>query len=82
LTASTTITIFPKIKKEVDMKYKIGICQFEPKLLDLEYNRNKMQEMVDGVEADLIVFPELATGGYVFKDMQEVRSVSEPFKTG
>ncbi|MDN5354095.1 MAG: 5-aminopentanamidase [Candidatus Cloacimonadota bacterium] len=64
------------------MNYKIGICQFEPKLLDLEYNRNKMQEMVDGVQADLIVFPELATSGYVFKNMQEVRSVSENFKTG
>ncbi|MDY6915164.1 MAG: nitrilase-related carbon-nitrogen hydrolase [Candidatus Cloacimonadota bacterium] len=64
------------------MKYKIGVCQFEPKLLDLEYNRNKMQEMVDGIKADLIVFPELATGGYVFKNHEEVDSVSEPFKTG
>ena len=62
------------------MKYKIGLCQFEPTLLNKAKNLQKIQKMIDGVEADLIVFPELATSGYVFNNKEEVISVADDFK--
>jgi len=64
------------------MKYKIGVCQFQPKLLDREYNLRKMVEMVSGAKADLLVFPELATSGYVFNDKKEVESMAENGASG
>jgi len=63
------------------MLFKIGICQFEPKLLDKTGNIEKMCKMVAGIEADLIVFPELATSGYVFCSKDEVISVADDFNT-
>ena len=64
------------------MIYKIGVCQFQPKLLDREYNLRKTAEMVSGVKADLLVFPELATSGYVFNDKKEVESMAEDGESG
>jgi predicted amidohydrolase len=62
------------------MIYKVGLCQFRPTLLNKADNLEKMKKMVDGVEADLIVFPELATSGYVFKNRDEVFSVADDFE--
>ena len=62
------------------MNYKIGICQFYPKLLKKAENLNKMQKMVDGKDADLIVFPELATSGYAFQNKDEVMSIADDFE--
>lgn len=62
--------------------YKIGVCQFEPKLLDVSYNLKKMETLIQDIDADLIVFPELATSGYLFKSMDEVKKVSESSKDG
>ena len=64
------------------MNFKLGICQFEPKLLNKKSNIDKMIAMVDGINADLIVFPELATSGYVFCNKDEVFSVADDFNTG
>ena len=62
------------------MIYKVGLCQFKPSLLQKKENLEKMKKMVDGVEADLIVFPELATSGYVFCIRDEVISVADDFE--
>ncbi|MEA1973475.1 MAG: nitrilase-related carbon-nitrogen hydrolase [Candidatus Cloacimonadota bacterium] len=59
------------------MKYKIGVCQFEPKLLQVKQNLQRMEELVNEVEADLIVLPELATSGYVFNNTKEVENIAE-----
>ncbi len=59
------------------MKYKIGTCQFQPQLFDINYNRQKMYDLVRNVQADLIVFPELATSGYVFSNKEELQKVAE-----
>ena len=64
------------------MKYKVGLCQFRPTLLNKADNIEKMVKMVDGVEADLIVFPELATSGYVFSSRDEVFSIADDFENG
>ena len=62
--------------------YKVGVLQFEPKLFKVDENLAKMEEMLQGVEADLIVLPELATSGYVFKSKDEVKNLAENAKTG
>lgn len=64
------------------MKYKVGICQFEPKLLQPEKNLNKMKSMLKDINADLIVLPELATSGYVFANQEEVNNIAEDAQTG
>ncbi|HHE39456.1 MAG TPA: beta-ureidopropionase [Candidatus Cloacimonetes bacterium] len=65
-----------------DQKYKIGVCQFQPKLFDIEHNLKKMEKMLSGIKADLIVLPELATCGYVFNRIEEVKKVSESAENG
>ncbi|MCK9328671.1 MAG: hypothetical protein PHY08_01950 [Candidatus Cloacimonetes bacterium] len=64
------------------MQYKIGLCQFKPTLLNRNDNIDKMIKLVDKVEADLIIFPELATSGYVFNSRDEVLTVAEDFERG
>jgi predicted amidohydrolase len=68
----------PKGNKK--MNFKLGVCQFEPRLLDKKYNIEKMIQLVDGLNADLIVFPELATSGYVFSSRDEARSIADNFE--
>jgi predicted amidohydrolase len=62
------------------MKYKVGVCQFKPELLNYGKNLEVMIEMVENVNADLIVFPELATSGYLFSNQNEVNEIAEDFK--
>ncbi len=64
------------------MDYRVAVVQFEPKLLDLVTNLQTIERLLDSVEADLIVLPELATCGYVFNTQDEVNSVSEDPENG
>ena len=59
------------------MKYKVGVAQFKPLLFEVDKNLNKMEKMLESTNADLIVFPELATCGYVFATKEEVAKVAE-----
>ncbi|MCF7793101.1 MAG: beta-ureidopropionase [Candidatus Cloacimonetes bacterium] len=62
--------------------YKIGVLQFEPKFLKIQENLKKMEELLATVNADLVVLPELATSGYLFKTKSELEKAAEPAKTG
>ncbi len=64
------------------MNYQVGVLQFEPELLNPAKNLKKMKELLEPVKADLIVLPELATSGYLFNNLDEVKSMSEDAKTG
>ena len=64
------------------MKYKVGICQFEPKLFDIEHNLTRMTKLLKLINADLIVLPELAASGYLFKSKEELKKMSESPKDG
>ena len=64
------------------MSYKVGCCQFHPQLLDVKGNLEKMEVLLKGVEADLVVLPELAASGYVFNTKEEVESVAEDGMSG
>jgi predicted amidohydrolase len=64
------------------MKYKVGICQFMPELMQLEKNLEKMESLLESVSADLIVLPELAASGYLFNSEEEVKKIAENPENG
>jgi predicted amidohydrolase len=57
---------------------KVGYVQFRPRFGDKSYNLTKMTDLASYLDADVIVFPELATTGYVFKSEQELSILAEP----
>ncbi|MFO7897379.1 MAG: nitrilase-related carbon-nitrogen hydrolase [Candidatus Cloacimonadales bacterium] len=64
------------------MKYIVGVAQFEPQLLQVQKNLEQMGKMLQNIEADLVVFPELASSGYVFGSKAEVEQVAEDAQSG
>ncbi|MBN2829589.1 MAG: beta-ureidopropionase [Candidatus Cloacimonetes bacterium] len=64
------------------MDYRVGLIQFKPEFLQMEENLQKIEELIRKNEADLIVLPELVVSGYVFKNKEEVQSVSEDARDG
>jgi predicted amidohydrolase len=61
---------------------RIGYVQFDPHFGDKEYNLNRAEEMIRGVEADLLVLPELFNSGYLFLYRQEAAKLAEPIPQG
>jgi 5-aminopentanamidase len=57
---------------------RVGYLQFTPEFGDVEGNLGRIEALVDGVDADLIVLPELAVTGYAFADPAELRALAEP----
>lgn len=56
--------------------------QFAPEYLAVERNLATVGELLDGVDADLVVLPELFTSGYFFQSAQDLREVAEPIPDG
>jgi 5-aminopentanamidase len=58
---------------------RIACCQFAPTIGDLAANAEAIEHQIRGAVAagaDIIVLPELATSGYVFRDADEARRVA------
>lgn len=56
---------------------RIGYFQFPPVLGDPAANRNTISAALKGVEADLIVLPELAFTGYSMEDRSATAAIAE-----
>jgi predicted amidohydrolase len=56
---------------------KVGYYQFSPKFGEPPQNLERIRTALSGVEADIIVLPELAFTGYYFNDREELRSMAE-----
>jgi predicted amidohydrolase len=57
---------------------KIGFLQFNPKLLDLPFNVNRVAKLIKSVkEVDILALPELANSGYNFQNKEEAFSAAE-----
>lgn len=56
---------------------KIAALQYTPVRAEPAENRRRIGRLLAGVEADLCVLPELATTGYFFADVEELRPLSE-----
>jgi len=56
---------------------KVGFYQFIPEFGNIRKNVATMVEAARKADADLVVFPELATSGYFFQNQQEVADTSD-----
>ena len=61
---------------------KAGYVQFAPSYLEPEANLDAVEDLLSGVEADLIVLPELFTSGYFFRSAEDLEQVAEPIPDG
>jgi predicted amidohydrolase len=61
---------------------RIGLLQFAPQPWDVRANLDHIARALSGVQADLIVLPELCTTGYLFPSRSEVARLSEPVPAG
>ncbi len=60
---------------------KIAAVQFCPIFGEVEANKAKIENYCTSIEADIIVFPELAFTGYDFLNKEEVRKYAVDFKS-
>jgi predicted amidohydrolase len=56
--------------------------QFQPVFGDTNINLATIQRLTEEADADLIVFPELCTSGYEFKDRHEVEALALDLEKG
>jgi predicted amidohydrolase len=61
---------------------RIGYVQFDSHFGEKEYNLRRAEELIRGVEAELLVLPELFNSGYLFLYRQEVAKLAEPIPAG
>jgi len=61
---------------------KAAVLQFAPKYLAVNENRAQVEEILQSVEADLIVLPELFPSGYFFRSPEDLNQVAEPIPEG
>jgi len=61
---------------------RAGYIQFNPVFGDVEENIQKIGRLVESVDADLIVLPELCNTGYLFTSRREVEELSEKVPSG
>ncbi len=65
------------------MDRRIGFAQFEPRFGERDENLRAIERLAAvGMEAHLLVFPELAVSGYEFRDRGEVAALAESFGDG
>jgi predicted amidohydrolase len=55
---------------------RIACCRLAPRVGELAFNRELVLRALEGVEADIVVLPELVTSGYVFASREEAASVA------
>jgi predicted amidohydrolase len=56
---------------------RLAVVQFRPTHRDLDANTAFIERTIASVDADLLVFPELATSGYFFTTRADAASVAE-----
>ncbi|MDA1194442.1 MAG: acyltransferase [Planctomycetota bacterium] len=62
--------------------HRVAAVQTEPRFGELEANLAALDDALRGVEADLIVLPELCSTGYTFLDRAEAHAHAETFPSG
>ena len=60
------------------MTLQIAVVQFQPQRKSVRSNIEKIQSLLDGLKADLVVLPELANSGYLYESPEELLPFSEP----
>jgi len=57
--------------------FRVGYLQFSPVRCDVEKNIVLINGLLSGVQADLLVMPELSNSGYLYKDSTELAPFAE-----
>jgi predicted amidohydrolase len=61
---------------------RIAALQYNPAYLDVNRNLEAVEKMIEGIDVDLLVLPELFATGYFFRTREELRSVAESVPDG
>lgn len=61
---------------------RVGFVQLEPVFGQKDANIKKATQMIDKIDADLLVLPELCFTGYLFKDKDELENLAEKIPDG
>ena len=61
---------------------RVGFVQFMPEFGDIANNIGKIERLIDRVDAELIVLPELCNTGYFFTSRSEVERMGEAVPGG
>lgn len=56
----------------------LAVVQFSPVFGEKQENLRRLEQLADGIDADIIVFPELCTTGYFFLSREETAQYAEP----
>jgi len=56
---------------------RVGFFQYAPTFGDVAANLSKVTSSLHNIDADIVVLPELAFTGYLFKDRAELASLAE-----
>ena len=59
------------------MTFKIALVQFKPARSNVEKNAQTVRDLLSGIQADLIVLPELANCGYLYANPEKLLPYSE-----
>jgi predicted amidohydrolase len=60
------------------MELKVGFAQFSPVRGEVERNIAHLRALLTGVQADVLVLPELSNSGYLHASAEALRPFSEP----
>jgi len=60
------------------MEFTIALVQFKPVRKNVAHNIQKIQSLLQGIQADLTVLPELANSGYLYPSKESLIPFSEP----
>jgi predicted amidohydrolase len=61
---------------------KIGFAQFDPLFGEVEQNIQKAVQLIEAMDADLVVLPEFFNTGYLFISKQEAAALAEKVPEG
>ncbi len=61
---------------------RAALLQYNPSYLDVEANLNESERLLEKVDADLVVLPELFASGYHFRSRDDLERVAEPASGG
>ena len=60
------------------MPFQIAVVQFHPKRGNVQANISQVQSLLNGIQADLVVLPELANSGYLYESTRALLPHAEP----
>ena len=59
------------------MSFRIALVQFKPVRRDVKTNIKKVQNLLNGITADLVVMPELSNSGYLYENTESIKPYAE-----